>query len=245
LQELIVNAYDSYEMHRIYHLLHNFCVVDMGGFYLDIIKDRLYTTPPDSRARRSAQTAMYHIAEALVRWLAPILTFTADEIWEHLPGDRSQPLFAAEWYEGLFGIDAGQITARFWERVIEIRALVSRELESLRNSKVIGANLDAQVTLYGPDSLVQELAPLNDELRFVLITSEASIRPVEQAPEEAAEMELEDGTRMRITVAASPHDKCPRCWHRRADIGTSPEHPELCARCVTNVTGPGEQRMVA
>ncbi|MCG5530196.1 isoleucine--tRNA ligase [Halorhodospira halochloris] len=245
LQKLIVEAYDRYELHRIYHLLHNFCVVDMGGFYLDIIKDRLYTTPPESRARRSAQTAMYHIAEALVRWLAPILSFTADEIWEQLPGAREGSLFTAEWYDGLFALDEGETGEQFWERVIEVRAAVSRELESLRNSKVIGANLDAEVTLYMPEDLLQEFAVLADELRFVLITSEAAIRPLAEVPKDATAITLANGAELFVTVAASEHAKCPRCWHRRADIGTSNEHPELCARCVANVSGTGEQRLVA
>ena len=245
LQKRIVAAYDRYEMHRIYHLLHNFCVVDMGGFYLDIIKDRLYTTPPESQARRSAQTAMYHIAESLVRWLAPILSFTADEIWEHMPGTRGGSPFAAEWYDGLCALAGGESEERFWERVMEVRTLVSRELESLRNNKVIGANLDAEVTLYVPEALHHELAPLSGELRFVLITSEALIRSVADAPQGATAINLDDGTQMLISVAASEHTKCPRCWHRRPDIGFSKDYPELCARCVENVAGSGEQRSVA
>ncbi|MCC3749812.1 MAG: isoleucine--tRNA ligase [Halorhodospira halophila] len=245
LQERIVAAYDRYELHRIYHLLHNFCVVDMGGFYLDVLKDRLYTTPADSRARRSGQTAMYHIAEALVRWLAPILSFTADEIWGHLPGDRREPVFTAEWYDGLFPLDNESREASFWERVMEVRTVVSRELERLRNEKVIGANLDAEVDLYVPEALAAELAPLGDELRFVLITSAARIHDVAEAPAGAASAALEDGTEVRIVVAASGHDKCPRCWHRRPDIGASDEHPQLCGRCVENVAGAGERRATA
>ncbi len=245
LQERIVAAYDRYELHRIYHLLHNFCVVDLGGFYLDILKDRLYTTPPESRARRSAQTALYHVAEALVRWLAPILSFTADEIWEHLPGRREAPVFTAQWYDGLFGLDGGEAEAAFWERVVDLRSAVSRELERLRNAKVIGANLDAEVTLYVPDELAEALAPLAEELRFVLITSEAALRPLAEAPAGAVEASLEDGTAVRIAAAASGHEKCPRCWHRRPDIGASAEHPQLCGRCVANVAGDGEARRMA
>jgi len=245
LQERIVAAYDRYELHRVYHLLHNFCVVDMGGFYLDVIKDRLYTTPADSRARRSGQTALQHIAEALVRWLAPILSFTADEIWAHMPGERSGPVFAAEWYDGLFPLDGGDAEAAFWARVVDVRSAASRELERLRNEKVIGANLDAEVDLYVPDALARELAPLGEELRFVLITSAARIHPLGEAPADAAAATLEDGTEVRIGVAASPHSKCPRCWHRQPDIGASAEHPELCGRCVENVAGAGERRTTA
>ena len=245
LQERIVAAYDRYELHRIYHLLHNFCVVDMGGFYLDVIKDRVYTTQPDSRARRSGQTALHHIAEALVRWLAPILSFTADEIWEHLPGKRSGPVFAAEWYDGLAPLDGGQPEAAFWERVIDLRAAVSRELERLRNEKVIGANLDAEVDLYLPEQRRAEVAELGEELRFVLITSAARVHDLSAAPADAAAATLEDGTTLRIAVAASRHEKCPRCWHRQPDIGTDDRHPQLCSRCVANVDGPGEQRRTA
>ncbi|MFP4129709.1 MAG: isoleucine--tRNA ligase [Halorhodospira sp.] len=245
LQEHIVAAYDRYEFHRVYHLLHNFCVVDMGGFYLDVIKDRLYTTPADSRARRSGQTALQHIAEALVRWLAPILSFTADEIWEHMPGERSGPVFAAEWYGGLVPLDGGDAEAAFWARVVDVRSAVSRELERLRNEKVIGANLDAEVDLYVPDAVARELAPLGEELRFVLITSAARIHGPGEAPADAAAATLEDGTEVRIGVAASAHAKCPRCWHRRPDIGASAEHPQLCGRCVENVAGAGERRTMA
>ncbi|MFP4648123.1 MAG: isoleucine--tRNA ligase [Halorhodospira sp.] len=245
LQERIIAAYDRYEFHRVYHLLHNFCVVDMGGFYLDVLKDRLYTTPEESQARRSGQTALYHIAEALVRWLAPILSFTADEIWEQMPGERKGPVFAAEWYEGLFPLGGGQAEADFWERVMALRAAVSRELEQLRHEKIIGANLDAEVDLYVSEPLRQELAPLAEELRFVLITSAARLHPLEQAPTDAVHAELEDGAEVRIRVAASSYDKCPRCWHRRPDIGTSAEHPQLCGRCLENIAGSGERRTAA
>ena len=245
LQQRIVAAYDRYELHHVCHLLHNFCVVDMGGFYLDVIKDRLYTVPADSAARRSGQTALYHVAEALVRWLAPILSFTADEIWEHMPGDRRSPVFAAHWYDGLAPLDGGEQEAAFWERVIELRDTVSRELEQLRADKTIGANLDAEVDLYVPAGLARELEPLHDELRFVLITSAARVHDLAEAPEGAVRAALDDGTELAIRVAASPHEKCPRCWHRSAEIGADAEHPQLCPRCVANVAGEGERRRVA
>ena len=247
LQQRIVAAYDRYEFHRVYHMLHNFCVVDLGGLFLDVLKDRLYTMPAGSRGRRSAQTALYHIAEAQVRWLAPVLSFTADEIWEHLPGERRGPVrgsvFTAEWYDGLAPLD-DDFGDAVWERVLEVRAAVSRHLEPLRNEKVIGANLDAEIDLYAPEPLRTELERLGDELRFILITSEVRVHPAEAAPAEAAEAVLEDGTRLRIAAAASAHAKCPRCWHRRPDVGADSRHPELCGRCVENVEGGGETRRI-
>ncbi len=240
LQEEIVQAYAEYQFHLIYQRIHNFCVVDLGGFYLDVLKDRLYTTGADSLPRRSAQTAMYHVAEALVRWLAPILSFTAEEIWGHLPGDRPASVFLATWYGDLFGLDHDAPRDRaWWEGIREVRAAVGREIEAARKAGVIGGSLDAEVDLYAGPGRLAALAPLGEELRFLLITSEARLHPLAEAPPEAARTALED---LRVAVARSPHAKCARCWHHRPEVGTLAGHPDLCARCLDNIEGPGETR---
>ncbi len=243
LQEEIITAYRDYQFHLIYQKIHNFCVTEMGGFYLDIIKDRQYTTKTDSRARRSCQTAMYHIVEAMVRWLAPILSFTADEIWGEMPGERGETVFTETWYSNLFALDADDPFDRdFWERVIQVRVEVSKQLEQLRADGAIGSSLDAEVDLYCDTELQDLLARLQDELRFVLITSYARLHPVAEKPADAKGTEL-DGLFLR--VAACGHDKCERCWHRREDVGGNSEHPQLCSRCVENVDGDGEPRGLA
>ncbi|MFO7859406.1 MAG: class I tRNA ligase family protein, partial [Ectothiorhodospiraceae bacterium] len=246
VQDAIVRDYDHYEFHRVYHRVHNFCTVELGSLYLDVTKDRQYTTPADSLARRSCQTAMYHIVEALVRWIAPVLSFTADEIWEHIPGERERTVFTAEWYDGLFALagDDGFDRA-FWDQVIEVREAVARELEPLRADGRIGANLDAVVDLYCEPALLERLQSLGEELRFLLITSEARVHPAAEAPAGASQVSLESGGSLGIAVAASEHVRCDRCWHRRPEVGTHSDHPALCQRCVTNIEAGGEVRSVA
>ncbi len=242
LQQEITEAYRDYQFHVIVHRLHNFCVVDMGGFYLDVIKDRQYTAKADGLPRRSAQTALYHIAEAFCRWLAPILSFTADEIWQQLPGERDETVFWATWYENLAGLDPDSaFNDAFWDALLEVRVAVAKQMEAARAEGRIGASLDAEVDLYCDGELYQRLAALGDELRFVMITSEASVHPLAEAPEEAGESGIEG---LKLRIRASAHPKCVRCWHHRADVGASDEHPELCARCVENL-GPGETRKFA
>ncbi|MGH8602435.1 MAG: isoleucine--tRNA ligase, partial [Gammaproteobacteria bacterium] len=241
LQQQIVDAYQSYQFHRIYQKLHRFCTVEMGAFYLDVIKDRVYTTRRDSLARRSAQSALYHIAEALVRWLAPILSFTADEIWSYIPGKRSGSVFLEQWYDGLGGWEAKQET-EFWNTVLAVREEVSKELERLRVAAEIGSSLDAEVDLYCSEGLRELLERLEDELRFVLITSYARVRPETSRRPNAVQSSVEG---LWLKVTPSPHPKCVRCWHRREDVGSTLEHPLLCTRCVTNVQGQGERRLYA
>ncbi|TNG01260.1 MAG: isoleucine--tRNA ligase, partial [Gammaproteobacteria bacterium] len=241
LQEEIIKAYDDYNFHLIYQKVHNFCSVDMGAFYLDIIKDRIYTMQTDSVARRSAQTAMYHIAEALVRWLAPVLSFTAEEIWKYLPGERNESVFLTEWYEGLSAYHEDQFDSEFWNQVMKVRNAVSRELEKARNEKKVGSSLDAEVDLYCTPELRGLLSQLEDELRFILITSYARIHSLEEKASDAIAAEGVDA--LWIKVSLSSHDKCVRCWHHREDIGDNDVHPELCVRCVDNVDGNGETRI--
>jgi isoleucyl-tRNA synthetase len=245
LQHQLRDAYDHYQFHIIYQKVHNFCSVDMGSFYLDVIKDRQYTTGRDSIPRRSAQTAMYHILEAMVRWLAPILSFTAEEIWRHMPGERQPSVFLETWYTGLFAVpDDDAFNAEYWDRVIGVREAVGKELEKLRVAGGIGSSLDAEVDLYCNESLFTDLRRLEDELRFVLITSYARAYPWADKPD-SVNTAQPDGQDLAIAVGPSAHGKCVRCWHHREDVGGHPEHPQLCGRCVENVTGPGEARRYA
>jgi isoleucyl-tRNA synthetase len=254
LQQEIRAAYETYEFHLVYQKVHNFCAVDLGAFYLDIIKDRQYTVRADGRARRSAQTAMYHVVEALVRWIAPILSFTAEDIWQHLPGGRGESVLLEEWYRGW---PSGEVLIEdykdrntsklareldYWRLVIEVREAVNRELEKLRIAGAIGSSLDAEMDLYCEPALHERLGELGDELRFVLITSYARLHPAEERPAGAVEATLPGGDRLWIEAAPSEFAKCVRCWHHRSDVGRHADHPELCGRCVENVAGDGELR---
>ena len=232
LQEKIIRAYDRFDFHLIYQMLHQFCVVEMGGFYLDIIKDRQYTCPADSLERRSAQTALYHIAELYVRWLAPILSFTADEIWQCLPGRRAGSVFLAEWHRPALDLAGSEARLAFWGEVIRVRAAVNRALEKLRETGEIGSSLDAEVRLYCAPALYARLLPLGGELRFILITSEARLCPADERPATAAGSEIEG---LSIAAARSDYEKCARCWQRREEVGRDGAHPGLCARCIKNI----------
>ena len=243
LQREIEEAYTTYRFWNVYQKVHNFCVQELGGFYLDIIKDRQYTTGADSLPRRSCQTALYHIAEALVRWIAPILAFTAEEIWQYLPGERNESVMLNTWYEGLAELPEGfELGRPFWDKVMEVKAAVNKELENQRNAKAIGGNLQAEVILYAEESLAGELARLGSELRFVLITSAVDIAPLAQAPAEAVDSELAG---LKLLVRKTEHSKCGRCWHHLPDVGSHAEHPEICGRCVENIEGAGEVRHYA
>jgi isoleucyl-tRNA synthetase len=247
LQHEIVEAYRTYQFHLIYQKVHNFCVLDLGGCYLDVIKDRLYTTPAGSVARRSAQTAMYHIAEAMVRWLAPVLSFTAEEIWTHLPGTRAASVFHSTWHT-LPEVPADSID---WDALIALRSAVARELERLRDAGAIGAPLEARVELFCEAADHARFSALGDELRFLFITSEASVERISSAADRERLVGLgavaaqadPAGVLLRVTPTTAP--KCVRCWHRREDVGSSAEHPELCGRCIGNLEGPGEARHYA
>ena len=243
VQETIQEAFSEYRFHLVYQEIHHFCSIDMGSFYLDIIKDRLYTVKADGVARRSAQTALYHIIEALSRWIAPILSFTADELWHYIPGDRSQSVLLAEWYQKLEKIPENVFYNRdYWNQVSNVRDEVSKHLEIARKNAEIGSSLDAEVDLYVDHTLMQLLSALEDELRFVLITSYARIYPIDQAPEQALESNL-DG--LKIHCYACKHEKCARSWHRREDVGSHPEYPDLDARSIININGEGEKRIYA
>ncbi len=221
-----------------------FCSIEMGSFYLDIIKDRQYTARADGLARRSCQTALYYIAEALVRWMAPIMSFTADEIWNELPGKREKYVFTGEWFNGLFGLaDDESMNDSFWAELLKVRGEVNKVIEQARADKRVGGSLEASVTLYADTALAEKLLSLETELRFVLLTSSVQVADYALAPEEAQQSDLVKG--LKIALHKAEGEKCQRCWHYTTDVGQNAAWPEICGRCVTNVAGDGEQRKFA
>ena len=238
LQTEIEAAYHSYNFHAVYQKITHFCSQDLGGFYLDIIKDRQYTCGADSLARRSAQTAMYHLIETMTRWIAPILSYTADELWEHIPGTRAESVQLDTWY-AIPQAKATNMTAGFWDQIMDVKQAVNKSLETQRSQGVIGGSLSAEITLYAAPELHAQLQQLGDELRFVLLTSKASLLASEDAGEET------EFSGLRLDIHASKHTKCERCWHHREDVGVVAKEPELCGRCVDNVSGAGEVRYFA
>ena len=241
VQEEVIAAYRRYEFHVIYQTVHKFCAVDMGSLYLDVLKDRLYTMPKESGPRRSAQTAMYHVAEAMVRWLAPILSFTAEEMFRALPGERAESVFLETWHS-LPEVPRDPID---WPALLELRGDVLRELEKLRDAGVIGAPLEAEVDIYATPATFERLNALHDELRFLFITSEARVHKVDAPPAGAIAASGEGLTGVWLVVKETDAAKCVRCWHRRPEVGQNPEHPELCGRCYTNISSSGEKRTYA
>jgi isoleucyl-tRNA synthetase len=240
-QEQIVQAYENYDFHKVVQRIMQFCSIEMGSFYLDIIKDRQYTAKSDSIARHSCQTALYHIAQALVRWIAPILSFTADEIWQYLPSlQKSEFVFEDEWYNSLFTLsDSEALNSEYWAQILAIRSEVNKVLEQGRNDKVIGGALEAAVTLYADEAIANALTKLENELRFVLLTSQASVKPLQTAPENAVQSDIQG---LKIELAKAQGDKCPRCWHYTTDNEPT---THLCKRCEQNIHGNGEVRHFA
>jgi len=239
-QAAIVAAYERYDFPEIVQRVQNFCTTELGALYLDITKDRLYTMPTDSRGRRSAQSAMYRILEAMVRWLAPIVTFTAEEIWASMPGSRSESVLFETWYDGLDVREDGDARG-WWSTLLGIRNTASQVLERMRKDGQIGASLDATLTIHADTATQSALAESASELRFFFITSEVTLSPLEGRPASAERVEL-DGAEVYVSAAVSEAAKCIRCWQHRADVGANPAHPEICGRCVENVTGQGEDR---
>ncbi|MGX5732122.1 isoleucine--tRNA ligase [Pseudoxanthomonas beigongshangi] len=230
VQEKIKAAYDRYDFAEIVQALLNFCSVDLGSLYLDVTKDRLYTMREDSRGRRSAQSAMYRIAEAFVRWIAPVLSFTADEMWGYLPGGHAGNVLFATWYDGLAPLpEDAVLSAADFDQLLALREQVAKVLEPMRANGQIGAALEAEIAVSVNAAIAAKWQPLADELRFFFISGDVSVSAVEAD---------------EVFVLAQPTEKqkCVRCWHHRADIGVNPAHPDLCGRCASNVDGPGEDR---
>ena len=233
--------FQRYRFHTICQRLHTFCVNELGGLYLDVTKDRTYTLPAAHPARRSAQSAMYRLAEAMCRWLAPICPFTADEIYENIPGPREDSVHLTEWFDLEACRDApSEFSDADWEILLEVRQAVSQVLEPLRQAEEIGAALDAEVTLTAEPGTARLLQALGPELHFLFITSDAVLAD-EPAPGAQAFQLARAGT-LHVAAAPSPHPKCVRCWHHDPSVGSIDGHPELCARCHANVEGDGEVR---
>ena len=221
--------YGRYEFHLVVQRLQTYCSEDLGGFYLDVLKDRLYTAGAASRARRSAQTALALIRDALLKLMAPILSFTAEEAWRVLyPAEPT--ILAHTWRNALPAVPDAPALIGKWERILAVRAVVQKELETVRQSGTIGSSLQAEVSITAPEPAHAALVSLGDDLRFVTITSAAT---------------LAQGAELAVRVAPSPHAKCERCWHWRADVGAGAQHPKLCGRCVANLFGAGEARTFA
>ncbi len=243
LQQEIIEAYDNYNFHSVTQKLMQFCSVELGAFYLDIIKDRQYTAKAESHARRSCQSALFLISEAMVRWIAPILSFTADEIWQLLPGEREAFVFTQEWYEGLQAITLeNDLADEYWQQLLSVRTEVNKVIEQARRDKRLGGSLEADITLFADAKLAEQLARIGDELRFVLLTSAVTVAPFENAPLDAIATEM---TSLKLVLAKSEAQKCERCWHHKEEVGTIEAHPTLCQRCVTNIDGDGETRQFA
>ncbi len=229
LQTEILGDFDRYEFHLAVQKFVGFCSEDLGSFYLDILKDRLYTTGETSHARRAAQSALHHITHAMMRLMAPILSFTANEIWQTLGLDKDATVFEELWYQlPAHGLGVDRIQA--WEAIIEVRGLAAKKIEVLRAAGQVGSSLQAELELHASGAKFDALNSLNEDLRFAMITSGAKVY---KAVDEANE---------KILVKASAHTKCDRCWHYREDVGVNAEHPSICGRCVSNLFGQGEQR---
>lgn len=243
-QQAIIASYEKYDFHEVVQRLMQFCSVEMGSFYLDIIKDRQYTAKADGLARRSCQTALWHISEALVRWMAPILSFTADEIWQHLAGEREPYVFTGEWYQGLFGLASDEaMNDNLWDQLLKVRGEVNKVIEQARTDKQIGGALEAAVTLYAEPALAANLRALGSELRFVLLTSAGAVDDLANAPAHAVDSEQLKG--LKIALRKASGEKCPRCWHYTSDVGANPENLDVCGRCYNNIAGSGEERKFA
>ena len=228
-----VDAYGRYEFHNVMQLIQGFCSEDLGGFYLDVLKDRLYTCGANSKARRSAQSALHHITQQLVRLMAPVLSFTAEEIWSTLnPGKdvTEASVFFETWTESLAApADETALTAR-WAQLREVRATVTKAIEDVRTAGGVGSSLQAEIAITAPEAICAELARLGDDLKFVFITSHAKVK---------------EGEALSVEVKPSGALKCERCWHYRSDVGADERHPGFCARCIGNLYGAGETRAFA
>jgi isoleucyl-tRNA synthetase len=230
LQAEVCADYERYEFHFAVQKLMGFCSEDLGSFYLDILKDRLYTAGENSKARRSAQNALHHITQALARLIAPILSFTGEEVWTTLSGKADVSVFEQLRY-ALPGQGLNSQQASAWADIRSIREQVNKRLEEQRGDGAIGSALQAEVDVYAPKATFELLAHLGDDLRLVFITSRATVH-------------LREGD-VEIKVTPSVYAKCDRCWHYRADVGSEAAHPTICGRCVSNLYGAGEARHYA
>jgi isoleucyl-tRNA synthetase len=232
LQNAVLADYDKYEFHLAIQKFVAFCSEDLGGFYLDILKDRLYTTAANSKPRRAAQSTLFHITQALTRLIAPVLSFTADEIWQTLQPGSQASVFEGLWYE-LPDAEMSEELEESWWDIRNTRDYVNKEIEKEREQGRVGSSLQCEVDInVAPGNYYNTLERLQDDLRFVLITSRATVHVGEKG----------EGDPVSVSVTPSAHTKCERCWHYRADVGADTAHPTICARCVSNLYGAGELR---
>jgi isoleucyl-tRNA synthetase len=244
--------------------VHHFCAVDLGAFYLDIIKDRQYTAKAGSQAHRSVQTALYHVLQAMVRWIAPVLSYTSDEIWQTMRqelGELESPVvFTAHWYDGLCPLlsDQASFDEAFWQSMMDLRDQVNKQLECLRKEGKVKGSLTAELVIYldGTHNIHEKLKQLGDELRFILLVSNIEVKtvaPISEFNENItttepyvflADLGVGVGS-VLIEIKPTEHAKCERCWHHRDDVGTHEGHEGICGRCVENVAGEGEVRHYA
>lgn len=244
LQQSVQQGYDNTAFNEVTQALHRFSAIDMGGFYLDVLKDRLYTCQANANARRSAQTAIYHILECLVRCLSPILSFTADEIWQNMPAQSEPSVFLSKWYDQLnYCAELDPTVFAPWSRIQAVRDEVNKAIEKRRDMGEMGSSLEADVTVYAQGDDYTALAGLGEELRFVLITSKAKVLPFNDTPDDAEKTSI-DGVCLSVNALDAP--KCIRCYHRDERIGADLKHPSICPRCIINVsTEHGEVRQYA
>ena len=229
LQKQVTADYTKFEFHHATQKLQTFCSEDLGGFYLDILKDRLYTSSPKSKERKAAQNAMWHITHSLLRLMAPVLSFTADEAWSVFSGDDNDSLLLHTWYE--FPETEIDLLKK-WDYLRQLRGQTQKELEQKRAEGEIGSSLEAEVEITANGNDYQLLRSIGDDWNYVLLTSKTIIREGESEA-------------FNITVSKSPHNKCERCWHYRADVGIRAEHPTICGRCVSSLEGVSEMRKYA
>ena len=229
-QNTITQAYADMDFHQVVQTVSIFCSQDLGGFYLDIIKDRTYTTRADGKPRRSAQTALYHVAQALIRWIAPILPFTAQEAWAFIrPDDKDgKYVFAQLWYD-VPTPTLNDISYDEWGAILAVKDTVNKAMDDARSDKLISSNLTAKATISTHGETLNALAKLGDEARFVFITSDVELQQGENG----------------VLITPADGQKCTRCWHIRTDVGTHDQHPELCGRCIKNIDSQGETRHYA
>ena len=237
LQDEIIQDYLDYNFHQAFQKIHNYCANDLGGFYLDILKDRLYTSKQDSDARRSAQLALSNILQALLRWISPILSFTAEEAWQSLDNEIKS-VHLLEWFNDWVEVGDLEFSDEDWKEILELRSEVNKHIEEARNNEIIGSSLDAEIEILCGDKLFNLLEEFNEELRFIFITSEAKaiLNKIDVSDE---------NNKIQITVKKSSNEKCVRCWHSRPEVGSIKDNESICNRCFENVYGEGEVRNFA
>ena len=244
LQKVILDHYNKFNFHIISQLIHGFCVNELGSFYLDVIKDRQYTCKKDSAERKSAQNSMYVILQMLLSWIAPICPHTAEEAWSHVPKNSQKSIFFNKWLIiNDSEIPQTKINLENWEKILEIKKYVSKELENKREKNIIGSSLDADVKILCSDNLYNLLSEYGDELKFIFITSKVILER-ENNLKDGQIYEI-NGENLKVEIENSKNKKCERCWHRCISVGTDKNHKTLCVRCISNVYGSGEIRRYA